>query len=90
MKTIAFLRPFTSTRVIKGKFCLAGPNGNTNQGFVFQQWTNHFQRGELASVNTIKGNVLVVTDLPAAGEVVLDGATEGVDFEVVSELGLAA
>lgn len=90
MKTISFLRPFTSTRVIKGKFHLATPNGGTAHGFAFGQWTNHFESGQYATVTTIKGNMLVVTDNAATGEVVLDGAQEGVDFEVVSELALAA
>lgn len=90
MKTISFLRPFTSTRVIKNKFRLATPNGGLADGFAFGQWTNHFESGQFATVATLKGNMLVVTDNAAAGEVVLDGAKEGVDFEVVSDLALAA
>lgn len=90
MKTITFLRPFTSTRVVKGKFRLSTGNGSASHGFAFGQWTNHFESGQSATVNTIKGNVLVVTDHAAAGEVVLDGAKEGVDFAVVSTLALAA
>lgn len=90
MKTIAFLRPFTSTRVIKGRFRLSYGNGGAGQGFAFGQWTNHFESGQHATVNIIKGDVLVVTDNPAAGEVVLDGAREGVDFKVVSTMALAA
>lgn len=90
MKTITFLRPFTSTRIVKGKFRLSGRDGGSNQGFAFGQWTNHFESGQSATVNTIKGNVLVVTDNAAAGEVVLDGAKEGVDFKVLSTMALAA
>lgn len=90
MKTITFLRPFTSTRVIKGKFRLASPTGGICHGFAFREWTNHFHSGQYATVTTIKGNMLVVTDNAAAGEVVLDGAKEGLDFEVVPEMALAA
>lgn len=85
MKVISFLRSFSTTRVIKGKFRLAGPDGGGNHGFAFGHWDNHFQKGQKVAVHAIKrGSVLVVANNPLTGEVVLDGAQEGVDFEVVS------
>ena len=90
MKTITFLRPFTATRAIKGKFRLATPTGGIAQGFAFRTWSHQFRSGEVATVSTIKGDVLVVTNDAATGEVVLAGAREGVDFEIISELALAA
>lgn len=89
MKTITFLRPFTSTRVVKGRFRLTYPNGGSGQGFAFRDWTNHFDVGQRAAVMPIKNGVLVVADNAAIGEVVLDGAREGVDFEVTSLTALA-
>lgn len=90
MKIISFLRPFTSTRFIKNRFLMADVNGNTRHGFAFGKWTNHFQCGQTARVSSISNDILVVTDNAAAGEVVLDGAMEGVDFKIVSTIALAA
>lgn len=85
MKVINFLRPFSTTRIVKGKFRLSNPDGGGNHGFAFAHWDNHFEKGQKVAVHAIKqGSVLVVANNPLTGEVVLDGAREGVDFEVVS------
>lgn len=85
MKAIKFLRPFSASRVLKGKFRLAYPDGGGNHGFAFGQWENHFKQGQKVLVRPIKqGTLLVVTDNPVTGEVVLDGAVEGVDYEIAS------
>lgn len=82
--TISFLRAFTATRMVKGKFRLAAPNGRSRQHYAFGQCLAEFCEGQKVAVARLKeGNPWVVTDNPLIGEVVLDGALEGVDFEVV-------
>lgn len=89
MKVIHFLRSFSTTRVIKGKFRLSGADGGGTHGFAYGQRDNHFQKGQKVAVQTIKqGSMLVVANNPLTGEVVLDGAKEGVDFEVASNEAL--
>ncbi len=84
MKVIRFLRSFRATRVIKGRFRLASVDGGRNQGYAYNTRDNQFEAGQKIMVHSIKqGSVLVVADNPILGEVVLDGAEEGVDFEVV-------
>lgn len=88
MKVIRFLRPFTASRVVKGCFRLAYANGGANHGFAYAACDHQFDPGQNVLVRPIKqGAVLVVADNPVIGEVVLDGATEGEDFEVVAVNG---
>ncbi|MGV3662441.1 MAG: hypothetical protein ACO1TE_19815 [Prosthecobacter sp.] len=84
MKVISFLRSFTATRVIKGKFRLSYRDGGGAHGFAFGQRQSRFEAGQQTAVRSIKGSMLVVTGDAFIGEAVLDGAKEGLDFEVVS------
>lgn len=84
MKIISFLRPFTAKRVLKGKFRLSYRDGGGGHGFAFGQRESHFETGQQTAVRSIKGSLLVVTGDAFTGEVVLDGAKEGCDFEVIS------
>lgn len=84
MKVIRFLRPFAARRSVKGSFRLADGGGGASQCFAYAACERHFTAGEEVAVRAIKrGSVLVVADNPVMGEVVLDGATEGLDFEVL-------
>lgn len=57
------------------------------QRFAFDHRPHHFARGETARVRHITrpnaASLLVITDNPVLGEVVLDGAQEGHDYEVL-------
>lgn len=81
---ISFLRSFRATRLVKGKFRLSSPNGRSRQHYAFGACLAEFCEGQEVEVVRLKeGNPWVVIDNPLIGEVVLDGALEGVDFEVV-------
>lgn len=103
MQQILFLRDFTASRVIKGRFTLrsrspgpapslgssgcAGAEERPEERFAFDHRPHHFASGETARVRHIlrrhAGNLLVISDNPVLGEVVLDGAREGQDYKVI-------
>lgn len=84
MKVIRFLRPFATHRMVKGSFKLAFANGGANHGFAYGACDRLFNAGQEVTVRPIKKGTLVLANNPVMGEVVLDGAIEGEDFEVVS------
>lgn len=82
MHIISFLRTFQATRVIKGRLTLPSPNG-VKMHFAFGQRDVEFSKGQQVVVAVARHGMLVVANRPELGDVVLDAAQEGVDFEIL-------
>ena len=82
MHIISFLRTFRATRVIRGKLTFPTPQG-VKMHFAFGQRDVEFSEGQQVVVTTARQGMLVVANRPELGDVVLDSAVEGVDFEVL-------
>lgn len=84
-RAIRFLQPFTATRVIKGQFALATHEGKFRKAYAFGVCENKYTKDQVVGVRQIKDEaLLIVTSNPLSGEVVLDDAVEGRDFEFLS------
>ncbi|MGV3662671.1 MAG: hypothetical protein ACO1TE_20980 [Prosthecobacter sp.] len=89
MHIISFLRTFRATRVIKGKLTLPSSSG-LKMHFAFGQRDVEFSQGQQVVVASARQGMLVVANRPELGDVVLDCAEEGVDFEVLRTAVLAS
>lgn len=82
MYIISFLRPFQATRMINGEFVLPSSGGRKVE-FAFGIRDVEISEGQQAVVTRSGMKLLMVGDRPEHGDVVLDSAEEGVDFEVL-------
>ncbi len=89
MHIISFLRTFRATRVIKGKLTFPSSSG-TRLHFAFGQRDVEFSRGQQVVVAAARQGMLVVANRPELGDVVLDCAQEGVDFEILRAVVLGS
>lgn len=89
MHIISFLRTFRATRVIKGRLTVPSSNG-LKMHFAFGQRDVEFEMGQQVVVAAARQGMLVVANRPELGDVVLDAAQEGVDFEILRTAVLAS